>query len=185
MAQSDGNLGCGDRATCDAFIREEYTGLYQWFFWLTRDPERSSDLCQETFTGFWHSLQRTVPLQGPKVWLFAIARNVWRKHCRQRSRNRREEGDLVLDDLKGSDPAPFTRLEQQEFSEALSKCVAQLPAEYREVFTLRVWREMEYEEIAEIQGVSRDLARWRFFRARQLVRAQLQSWQLQEEHHAS
>ena len=185
MAQADGHPKPDDRQACEAFIREEYEGLHRWFYWMTRDPERSADLTQETFAGFWHSLGRVVPTQGPRVWLYAIARNIWRKHCRQRHRHRREEAEMTPDEVKSTEPGPFANLENREFAEALSRTVAGLPAEYREVFTLRVWQELEYEQIAEVQGISRDLARWRFFRARQLVRAQMQSWQLQEEHHAS
>lgn len=89
----------------------------------------------------------------------------------------------MLDEIGGHEQNPFTSAEGHEFVAALGKAVENLPDDYREIFTLRVWQEMEYEEIAEIQGISRDLARWRFFRARQLIRGQLQSWQLQEEHH--
>jgi DNA-directed RNA polymerase specialized sigma24 family protein len=35
---------------------------------------------------------------------------------------------------------------------------------------------LEYAEIAAIQGVSPNLVRWRFFRARQQLRARLSRW---------
>ncbi|HEY1068198.1 MAG TPA: RNA polymerase sigma factor [Pirellulales bacterium] len=189
MEPAQANEYAGLRQTgCEAandFVRAEYEGLYRWFLWLTRDPERAADLTQETCASFFHSIRRTVPETTPRVWLYAIGRNVWRKHCRKRQRQRKEESDVVLDELGEESPSPHYKVELHEFAQALTGVVALLEPPYREVFTLRVWQELDYEDIAAIQGISRDLARWRFFKARQLVRAQLDSWQRQEEHHGS
>ena len=38
-----------------------------------------------------------------------------------------------------------------------------------EVFTLRFWNELGYDEIGQIQGVTADLARWRYFAAREAI----------------
>ena len=43
---------------------------------------------------------------------------------------------------------------------------ASCPKSLREAFSLRFWHDMNYEEIAVIQGVSAGLVRWRYFAAR-------------------
>jgi len=175
----------GKRNPCEEFVRLHYGGIYRWFLSLTGCPERAADLTQDTFAGFWQSLGRTVPQAPPKVWLYSIGRNLWRKHCRQRKQLRRQDAELPLDEIATAEPPPFAAAEQQELSEAVQAQVSVLPDDYREAFTLRYWEEFEYEEIAAVQGISRDLARWRVFRAKQLVQARLKSWQMQEEPHVS
>ena len=59
---------------------------------------------------------------------------------------------------------------------ALEAAVAELGTEFREVFSLRVWHDLEYTEIAAIQGISPNLVRWRFFRARKQLRTRLSHW---------
>ncbi|MEK6236254.1 MAG: sigma-70 family RNA polymerase sigma factor [Planctomycetales bacterium] len=170
-----------DQSACDDFVQRHYEGLYRWFLSLTRCPERASDLAQDTFMGFWQSLQRTMPQAPPHIWLYSIGRNVWRKHCRGRHRQQSQESEALVEELTGGDPSPYAVAEQREFTENLAEEVAKLPADYREALTLRLWQEFDYEEIAAVQGISRDLARWRYFRARQLVQARLKNWRLQEE----
>lgn len=177
------DLQQGATRACEDFVREHYQGVFRWFQWLANDIDRATDLTQETFFNFFDSLRRTTPSTSPKIWLFSIGRNVWRKHCRQKQRRKQEEAPP--DDLPSGELNPYRNAEQQEFARSLQKEVENLPEDYREVFTLRVWQEMDYEEIADIQGISRDLARWRFFRARQMIQVQMKAWQLQEETHGS
>lgn len=171
----------GNQAACDEFVRRHYEGLYRWFLSLTRDPERAADLAQDTFMGFWQSLKRTIPQAPPHVWLFSIGRNLWRKHCRNQKRRSKQNSEVMVEDLGGGEPTPYNVAENRELAQTLKVEVSKLPADYREALTLRLWQDFGYEEIAAVQGISRDLARWRYFRARQLVQARVKQWQLQEE----
>lgn len=180
------SLKQGDRALCEQFVEQEYEGLYRWFLYLTRDPERAADLTQDTFAGFWHSLSRKVPQVAPRVWLYGIGRNLWRKECRKRRvRSKEEEGQALVEQVSGNAPTPLSLAEGQEWAEAVQAEVAQLPDDFREVFCLRLWQDFEYDEIAAVQGISRDLARWRYFRARQMLQSRLKNWQLEEQSHGT
>ncbi|QGJ69028.1 ECF RNA polymerase sigma factor SigE [Planctomycetales bacterium 10988] len=174
-------MRAGDSQACEAFVREQYEGLHRWFWSMTRCPERAADLCQETFMGFWQSLNRTIPKAPPHVWLYAIGRNLWRKDCRKRHRRYGIDREIPIEEIHDHQPAPTRHVEERELTEVLEEEVAELPADYREALTLRVWQEFGYEEIAEIQGITKDLARWRCFRARQLVQTRLKSRNVTEE----
>ena len=179
------DLTSGDQAACEDFVREHYAGVFRWFMWLTSDQEKAADLTQDTFAGFWHSIQQKIPEAAPKVWLFAIGRNLWRKHCRNKKRREKEEGPAPLDYVEGNDPEPSRVAEQADLARRIEAEVAELPDDYREAFTLRLWQDFDYDEIAEVQGITRDLARWRYFRARQMIRSRVKSLELEEEHHGS
>ena len=177
-------LTADDRTACERFVRDEYDGLYRWFLWLTNCPHRAADLTQETFAAFWASLARKSPDTSPRTWLFAIGHNQWRKDCRDRkshASNGDEFDDDLVDQISDSGPSPHEIAEHREFASALEAEVAKLPDDFREVLTLRLWQEFDYDEIAAVQGIKPELARWRFFRARQILRARLKAFCLRED----
>lgn len=165
-------LRAGDPVACEQFVREHAMELYGWLYRLTGRREAAEDLAQEAFTAFWQSIRRSEPPVAGRIWLFSIARNLWRQHCR-RSAGRAESTRCVPETVPAPGRSALELLEDEEMLDALQAAVAELGAEFREVFSLRVWHDLEYAEIAAIQGVSPNLIRWRFFRARQLLRARL------------
>lgn len=168
-------LRARDQAACERFVREHYRELYCWLYRLTGRAERAEDLTQESFAAFWQSLARTTPNVSERTWLYSIARNQWRKHCRAR-RAGREQEESDFDEIAASTASPSAALEHREFAQALEAAMAELAPEFREVLSLRLWHKFSYAEIGMIQGIGADLARWRFFRARQRVRDRLNAW---------
>lgn len=160
------------REACSRFVRDEYAGVYSWLCRLTGCSNEAADLTQEAFTAFWMSLGRKRAHVSPRTWLYAIARNQWRKHCR----DRRTYRSMELEQIEAPQPQ-WTPAEHDEFTNAVREAMAALSPELREAFSLRLWHEFDYAEIAAVQETSAALARWRCFRARQFVRARLRPWQ--------
>ena len=144
---------------------------------LTGRREEAEDLAQEAFAAFWESIRRKQPPVAGRIWLFSIARNLWRERCR-RGNARPQPQRGVLETVPASGQSALEGLEHEEMVRALETAVAELGVEFREVFSLRAWHDLEYAEIAAIQGVSPNLVRWRFFRARQQLRARLSHWSI-------
>jgi RNA polymerase sigma-70 factor, ECF subfamily len=165
----------GDADACERFVREHALKLYGWLYHLTGRREEAEDLAQEALSAFWESIQHKKPPVAARVWLFSIARNIWRQHCR-RSSSRPQPESHTLETVTAPGQSALETLEYNEVAHALETAVAELNDEFREVFSLRAWHSMEYAEIAAIQGVSPDLVRWRFFRARQQLRTRLGHW---------
>jgi RNA polymerase sigma-70 factor, ECF subfamily len=168
-------LRAGDTTACERFVRAHALELHGWLYRLTGCREEAEDLAQEALTAFWQSLQRKLPPVAGRVWLFSIARNLWRQRSR-RCKARPEPVHNALDNVPASGQSALEVIEQEEVVRALDAAVAALGADFREVFSLRAWQGLEYAEIAAIQGVSPNLVRWRFFRARQQLRARLSRW---------
>jgi RNA polymerase sigma-70 factor (ECF subfamily) len=162
-----------DRGAREAFVQDRYVEIFRWFCRLTGCPERSADLTQETFASFWQALDRRPPGVCPRTWLFAIGRNLWRKQAR----DRKGFEPVLLGNIPGKEPAAEDRLDDGEFRQAAERAVRQLPEELREAFTLRFWQEFSYEQIGAVQGISPDLARWRYFTARQRLHQKLAAWE--------
>lgn len=168
-------LCAGDPATCERFVREQGLAIYGWLYRLTGRREEVEDLAQDALTAFWESIRRKPPPVAARIWLFSVARNVWRRHCR-RAGNVSESQHHALEATPATGPSVLEAMEQEEMLHVLRTAVMELDAEFQEVFALRVWQGWSYADIAAVQDVSADLARWRFFRARQQIRARLGRW---------
>lgn len=177
MAGSDWleRLRSGDAAASEALVQAHYRGVYRFLLWLCRDPETAADLTQETFAGFWQSVRRREGAAGldPKAWLFGIARNQWRKRCR----DAHPERWARLDEAEERSLAPGAEVQVLERLEAdrVQSAVAALPPELREVLVLRVWEQLSYAEMADALMISEGLARWRVHRARRRLAALLET----------
>ncbi len=161
-----------ERAAREAFIRASYAGLFRWFCRMVGSSDRAADLTQATFAAFWESADRIRGGVEQRTWLYAIGRNLWRKQ-------RRDVRAFVPDAVEwvaDSTPSAESRAEDSEFREAAERAIGELPADLREVFTLRFWQGFEYDEIGAIQGVAAGLARWRYFAARRRLHRKLAAW---------
>jgi len=169
----DDRTGClGERGSREAFVRAAYAGLFRWFCRLVGSPDLAADLTQETFGAFWESIDRHRGEASPRTWLYAIGRNLWRKH----RRGARAYAPGRVEALPAVGPSAERIAEEREFRAAAERAVRELPPDLREAFTLRFWLEFDYGEIGAIQGVTADLARWRFFAARRRLHKKLAAW---------
>jgi RNA polymerase sigma factor (sigma-70 family) len=162
----------GNRASREAFVQEFYVELFRWFCHLTGDADRSADLTQEAFAAFWLACERRPADVSARTWLYAIGRNLWRKQARDRE----SFEPVLLSALPVGGPSPEELFQDREFQQAAEQAVSELPDELREAFTLRFWQEFAYEQIGAIQGVTPDLARWRYFAARCRLHEKLAAW---------
>jgi RNA polymerase sigma-70 factor, ECF subfamily len=168
----DGSNRLCDRVSREEFVRGAYAGLFRWFCRLVGSPDLAADLTQETFAAFWASFDRRRGDASPRTWLYAIGRNLWRKHRRGARTNIPDRIGAVFDD----GPSAERQAEEREFRAAAERAIRELPVDLREAFTLRFWQEFDYDEIGAVQGVTAGLARWRFFAARRRLHRTLAAW---------
>jgi len=101
------------------------------------------------------------------AFVLRIARNV----CidRARSARVRTRTDASLHQVTGG-AVPDRQLIDAERAEQIRGAVLALPADQRAAIGLRIWGELEYEQIAEIEGVPVGTIRSRLARARDALR---------------
>ena len=116
----------------------------------------ADELTQETFVRAYRSLHTLRTETKLSTWLFGIAKNVARESLRARVRDDRNvdlEDKLVLN-LSDHGPVPVKQLLNKELNEVIQNSLALLDEDKRLVFTLKVFQQCSYEEIAEITGFS-------------------------------
>jgi RNA polymerase sigma-70 factor (ECF subfamily) len=153
--------------------------LYGHALALTHNADEAEDLVQETTLRALRGFD-TFRADGPvRAWLLTILRNLFINSYRTRVRAPRS---VSLDALENPDPIVPTQPgpERQVFSrmenEALSRAVANLPEDYREVLVLSDMKGMSYQEISDQLEVPIGTVRSRLSRARNRVRRALFAW---------
>jgi len=143
--------------------------------WLTRSPADAEDLVQETMLLAYRSFDNVRGTQI-RAWLLTILRN-----CHISAHRKAPPGRLVpLPEENPEAPSGLVLIAEgpdpegaaigAEEGRQLSRWLAQLPEEFREVLVLRELEECSYREIAEIMGVPIGTVMSRLSRARALLK---------------
>jgi RNA polymerase sigma-70 factor, ECF subfamily len=120
------------------------------------DRELAEELTQETFVRAYRSLKTLRSETKLSTWLFGIAKNVSRESLRARIRQNQhiDLDDASVLDLSDREPVPVNQLLNKELNDVVQRALALLDEDKRLVFTLKVFQQCSYEEIAEITGFS-------------------------------
>ncbi len=165
----------------DAFemIMERYQRpIINFTYRMTHDREIALDLAQEVFIKAYNSLNSYNSGYKLSTWLYKIASNHVIDYLRKK-----EPRWVSIDTSAEEDGRPMDLPAIQEnqvdslvFSEKLEKiqtAIKRLPLSYRRLITLRHVNECSYEEIAAICSLPLGTVKNRIFRAREMLRAEL------------
>ena len=142
----------------------------------------AEELVQETFLAALQNFDSFAGRSSPKTWLIAILRNKLINYYRERSRRRQQPLDLDVGDQcfnsqgiwkvsVGNWPRrPDQTIESQEFWQAFDDCVSKLPSSSAEAFILRVFDDLDTENICKTLDISTTNLAVRLHRARLALR---------------
>jgi RNA polymerase sigma-70 factor (ECF subfamily) len=145
---------------------------------MVSDRELAEELTQETFVRAFRAIHRMKPETKLSTWLFGIARNVARESLRARTRANMQvtlEHESVMD-VSDQKSIPVDRLLSKELNELIRRALEALDDDKRLVFTLKVFHQCSYEEIAEITGFSLAKLKTDLHRARAEMRRRIQPY---------
>jgi RNA polymerase sigma-70 factor (ECF subfamily) len=175
---------------------ESYRLLFNRFYWpLFRffehrgfSTEECQDLIQETFLRVYRGIESFRGEARWEHWLFRIAANTASKAVRHKAAAKRAGHAVPLenDDLEDAPPiaaagspsrteapVPLRELLGKELRELLSRAIAGLPAQMRRCVRLRVYQDLDYEEIAEMLQISPSTVKVQLFKARKRLQLEL------------
>lgn len=112
------------------------------------------------------------------TWLFGIAKNVARESLRSRIREDHRVGidDDRVAELSDEKLPPDRELLDKELNSVIQDALGALDEDKRVVFTLKVFQQRSYEEIAEITGSSIPKLKTDLHRARAEMRRRIQPY---------
>jgi RNA polymerase sigma factor (sigma-70 family) len=160
----------GEREAFDALITRWHDSVWRYLRSLSNSDDAASDLSQDV----WLRVMRGIAtLRDParfRPWLFGIARRVSIDRLRSQYRWNVDE-DAVLEEL----PAADLDAAMETDLAALEAGIESLPMREREALALFYLRELSIDEIAVLLAVPPGTVKSRLFRARRILKQELQT----------
>ena len=168
---------------------DELVGIYQaplfnLAYRMVNQHEEAVDLTQEVFIKVYRAIRKYKGDSRFSTWLYALALNTCRTRRKRLGRIRFFEA-LSLDERGDPENSPSRHepadtadlpdqaMEKHETREIVSRAIATLPEDFREVIVMRDLQGLSYEEIAGATGCTEGTVKSRLWRARAKVRDEL------------
>lgn len=116
--------------------------------------DEADDIAQETFVKMYEALDGFRGEAKLYTWLYRIMMNAVIARTRKKKTRNAVKLDDVGDTLVSNELSPDGRMEKTETTRLIEEAIEQLPPKQREVFLLRFYDELPYEEIAQAVGTS-------------------------------
>jgi len=187
-------------ASSDAFeviYRRYYRSLYHFFANRPALREDADDLANEALERVYEGLHQYTHEAGASFhsWLWTIAENVWKNAVRERTAAKRtlpgQAVDLPADGARdpvttsSARPVPQPRnglpdpeqaVLAYERTRVLRQAIEALPPGMRRCIELRLLRDLQYQEIANVTGIGLNSVRSQLFEARQRLKSVLDDY---------
>lgn len=141
--------------------------VYRYLLKLTGSDQEAEELTQETFL---HAIRKIHTFRGEtsmKAWLIVIAKNCFYSAMRSPWRNTAElDETMISGDSDGRLSDCFV---ERESVKRIHRVLHRMQEPYKEVFSLRVFGELPFKEIAELFEKTESWAKVTFYRAKSQI----------------
>lgn len=167
------DLRTGDPAVVFAELFDAHAvGLHRYL--SRRVGPVADDLVAETFLAALAGRDGYDPARAePRAWLYGIATNLLRRHCRQEDRALTATARAAAAPPTGTDPGDVVpdRVDSQLRIGRLAGGIADLNPDDRHVLLLTAWAGLDSNEVAQALGIPVGTVRSRLHRVRRQLRA--------------
>ncbi len=132
---------------------------------MLNDDDESSDATQEVFIKLHDSLKKFRGDANLYTYIYRIATNVAISYLRKRKVRSVVRLDEVVTNMLSGGNEPQRESDQEELRKLVADAVAALPAQQKQVFVLRFYEELSYEEIAQVMHRSMGAMKANYFHA--------------------
>ncbi|MFP6810770.1 MAG: RNA polymerase sigma factor [Pseudohongiellaceae bacterium] len=161
----------GSAYAWEKLVKRYESRIFNYGVRITGNTSDAMDLTQEVFLGIYRNLHRFRGDAKFSSWIFRIA------HNKAVDINRRKRLTTTLALTNNDEPdfletvagdnryEPDKKLDDQQANSRVISMLARLSLEQRLVIELKVYQSLTFEEIADMQGVSANTAKTRFYTA--------------------
>lgn len=175
------------RLESEADPEESFQLLFNRFYWplfrfFTRrgfKPEECQDLIQETFLKVDLGLSGFREESRWESWIFRIAANTASNAVRHDNATKRSGEAVAVEIEDVADSLSVDAIRQllaKERKKLLSQAVDRLPARMRRCVRLRVFQDLDYDEIAKTLQISSATVKVQLFKARKRLQIELKDY---------
>ncbi len=152
-----------DKLLLETFNRNKQLGFKQIVerfqervYWqirrITKNHQDTEDVMQNVFVKVWHNLPKFQGKSALYSWIYRIAYNESITFISKESRIKKQDFDEPL--IKSGLTVEGKEWSGAEISEILMKAIATLPEKQAQVFELKYFDDLKYNEISELLGTS-------------------------------
>ncbi len=167
----------GDPDAFESLMLQYQTGVYNLCYRMLGNPEDAADMTQETFLKAWKSLEGFHMSSAFSTWLYRLATNCCLDLLRSKKRKpvislvqEDEDGEEMTFDPMDPSPQPDELLIKKEERQILQEALESLDEQQRAILTLRVVKDLSYEDISAILQIKEGTVKSRLARARDNLR---------------
>lgn len=138
--------------------------IYAYCLRFLNDRNKAQDIFQDTFVKFYNSAKQERVMTNVPAFLLRIARNL----CVNEKKSERKS--ISLDELGELTSNYSDNYDNNELLELIKSALEMLSDEYKDVFILREYEGLSYNEIAEMTNESLSNVKVRIHRAKQKIK---------------
>lgn len=161
----------------ETLVKKYKKSVYYLILKMVVDSNDAEDLTQDSFAKAFNRLNLYSEKYAFSTWLFRIATNNCIDHLRKHklkttslySDSENDEGMHLTFDVKDSSLNPNEQMLKKQRHEMLKKVLKELPPKYQELIDLRYFKELSYEEIADLLHIPLGTVKAQIFRAHTLL----------------
>lgn len=162
MAKEKKNNGITEDVLC-----AEYEAVYYYVLSLCHNENEAQDVTQEAFLKALKSSGKFNGESSLYTWICAIARNIWLNRCKKHKHDFVPESES---DIKSNcEPLIEEYLIEKDMTMYVHTVLHSLDEPYKEVFSLRVFGQLAFRDIAKLFSKTDSWARVTYHRARKMI----------------
>lgn len=175
----------GDPSAFDEMVARYWDRIYSMVHQLLRNHQDAEEVTQDAFIRAHRGLVNFRGDSAFSTWLYQIATNLARNRYWYWWRRKRDysvsldapvgaDNELTLAEIIPAEvESPDDITVNQEFVSRIAAGMEKLSSKHREILVLRNVKNMSYEDIAQVLGISVGTVKSRIARARESLRAKL------------
>ena len=126
-------------------------GLFRIAFRYLEDTDDARDAVQDVFIKLWNSRETLDAVTSTEAYCYTLVRNI----CIDRLRRARKTvNPEEMPERSADDPPPDREVMTRETLRKTLRCIEGLPPKQRDIIRMRIFEELEYDEIARKLGMT-------------------------------
>ena len=150
----------GNNTAFDTLLERHKRHIYSYIIYTVKDTDLADDIFQDTFIKAITTIRQGKYTETGKfkAWIMRIAHNLIIDMFRQKKQENTISNDSyefdLLNNLNLCDDTFESQLVKAQVMQDVKKLVCYLPDKQREVLEMRYYKDLSFQEIADITGVS-------------------------------
>lgn len=140
-------------------IERHKSRIYSFIFSKVKDRDLSDDIFQETFIKVINTIKKDNYNEEGKFlpWVMRISHNLVIDHFRKQSKvtfQRDQEDFSIFGKIMDTDMNIETKMIADQIEDDLHQLIQKLPKDQQEIIRLRMYDDLSFKEIADLQDIS-------------------------------